>query len=125
MNKPKPTVAIFVFSMLLMSSALSAAGEADVTNVTVRKSSDGRFNFNITVRSNDKGWNYYVDSFEVLSPDGKVLVTHKLLHPHDDEQPFTRDTGNVSLPAGIRKVIVRAHIKPAGYNGATFPVDLP
>lgn len=125
MNKFKSMAAACALGILLTSGASAIAGEADVTNVTVRKSSNGQFNFNVTIRSNDKGWNYYVDSFEVLSPDGKVLVTHKLLHPHDDEQPFTRDTGNVNIPSGIKKVVVRAHIKPAGYSGATFPVDLP
>ena len=61
----------------------------------------------------------------MLGPDGKVLATHKLLHPHDDEQPFTRSSDDVRVPSGIGSVTIRAHHKPAGYNGAVFKVDLP
>jgi hypothetical protein len=48
-----------------------------------------------------------------------------LLHPHEDEQPFTRDLRGVSIPAGIRRVTIRAHMKGVGHDGATLEVALP
>jgi hypothetical protein len=101
------------------------AGEADVVDVAVRHAGDGRFDFDVTVRSNDRGWSHYADKIEVLAPDGSVLGTRVLLHPHETEQPFTRDVYGVAVPPGIAEVVVRVHHKPTGYDGAVMTVRLP
>lgn len=106
-------------------TSLADAGEADVEDVKVRASSPGVYDFDITVRSVDKGWNHYADAFEVVSPEGKVLGQRILLHPHENEQPFTRDLYGVRVPAGIAEVVVRARHKPKGYDGRTMRVRLP
>lgn len=106
-------------------AARALAGEADVVEVKVRASSPGVYDFDITVRSVDKGWNHYADAFEVLSPDGKVLGQRILLHPHETEQPFTRDLYGVRVPDGIVEVVVRARHKPKGYDGRTIRIRLP
>jgi hypothetical protein len=66
-----------------------------------------------------------VDAFEVVAPDGMVLSTRTLLHPHVDEQPFTRSLSGVEIPAGIGEVTVRAHDSVDGYGGAEMTVALP
>ena len=48
-----------------------------------------------------------------------------LLHPHETEQPFTRDLYGVRVPAGIVEVVVRARHKPKGYASASFRLKLP
>jgi hypothetical protein len=101
------------------------AGEADVVDVKVRRNSSGTYDFDITVKSIDKGWNHYADAFEVLGPDGTVLGRRVLLHPHETEQPFTRDLYGVKIPAGVTQVTVRARHKPKGYDGKTMGVTLP
>lgn len=101
------------------------AGEADVVDVKVRLNSAGTYDFDITVKSVDKGWHYYADAFEVLGPDGKVLGQRILLHPHETEQPFTRDLYGVRIPAGVTHVTVRARHKPKGYDGRTMAITLP
>ncbi len=110
-------------SVLLAGAAI--AGEADVIDVKVARARDGTYNFDVTIKSNDKGWEYYCDAFEVLSADGKVLGTRVLLHPHADEQPFTRELHGVKIPAGVERVTVRARHKPRGYDGKTLAVKLP
>jgi hypothetical protein len=114
---------LFLAVLLVAQGAL--AGEADVIDVKVRRNSSGTYDFDITVRSVDKGWNYYADAFEVLGPDGKVLGRRVLLHPHETEQPFTRDLYGVSIPAGVAHVTVRARHKPKGYDGKVQRVALP
>ena len=115
---------------LLLATALllapaAWAGEADVVAAKVRRTADGSYDFDVTVKSNDRGWDYFADAFEVLTPDGKVLGTRVLLHPHETEQPFTRDLYGVKIPKGIERVVIRARHKPKGYDGKTLTVDLP
>ncbi|OGA09225.1 MAG: hypothetical protein A3D95_08815 [Betaproteobacteria bacterium RIFCSPHIGHO2_12_FULL_69_13] len=114
----------FLFGIALACSG-AWAGEADVIDVKARRSAPGTYDFDITVKSVDKGWEYYADAFEVLAPDGKLLGRRILLHPHETEQPFTRDLYGVKIPAGIERVIVRARHKPKGYDGKTLSVTLP
>jgi hypothetical protein len=107
-------------------AALGAvAGEADVVDVKVRRSAPGVYDFDVTVRSVDKGWEHYADAFEVLSPDGKLLGRRVLLHPHESEQPFTRDLYGVRIPPAVERVVVRARHKPKGYDGKAVEVTLP
>jgi hypothetical protein len=103
----------------------AAAGEADVVGVEVRRSAPGVYDFDVTIRSVDRGWDYYADAFEVLTVDGRVLGRRELLHPHETEQPFTRDLRGVRIGPEIAQVLVRARHKPRGYGGATKIVELP
>lgn len=96
-----------------------------MVDVKVRRNSSGGFDFDVTVKSVDKGWDHYADAFEVLAPDGTVLGRRVLLHPHETEQPFTRDLYGVTIAAGITHVTVRARHKPKGYDGETMSVALP
>jgi hypothetical protein len=98
----------------LFNTSQANAGEADVTQAKVKRNADGTYRFDVTVKSKDTGWDYYAERFEVLSLDGKILGTRVLLHPHDDEQPFTREVDGVKIPAGMAEVKVRALMKRKG-----------
>jgi hypothetical protein len=92
--------------------AIAQAGEADVVAVKLRPGAAAdQVSFDVTIRSRDRGWDYYAERFEVVAPDGTLLGTRVLLHPHEDEQPFTRELDNVRIPAGVRSVVVRAWMK--------------
>ena len=114
-----------LLAILLLSAPAASAGEADVIAAKVRRAPDGSYNFDVTVKSNDRGWDYFADAFEVLTLDGKVLGTRVLLHPHETEQPFTRDLYGVKIPKGVERVVIRARHKPKGYDGKTLTVDVP
>ena len=113
-----------VLAILFFAQA-AFAGEADVVDVKVRRNASGTYDFDVTVKSVDKGWNHYADAFEVLGPEGALLGRRILLHPHETEQPFTRDLYGVRIPAGVTQVTVRARHKPRGYDGETMSVPLP
>lgn len=100
------------------------AGDADVTAVAVRQAGSGVYDFDVTVRSADTGWERYADRLEVLRADGTVLGTRVLDHPHEAEQPFTRDLYGVRIPAGIGTVQVRAHFKPTGFGSRAATVTI-
>ncbi|MBX2806091.1 MAG: hypothetical protein KTR19_08970 [Hyphomicrobiales bacterium] len=120
----KIRAAICAFA-LLIAPATALAEKADVVGVEVRQESPGVYRFNVTVKSDDTGWEKYADKWEVLSPDGEILGERILLHPHENEQPFTRSLSGVAIPAGVTSVRIRAHDKIEGYGGKEMTVELP
>ena len=106
-----------------MIAGSASAGEADVVGVRMVERG-GTYSFSVTVRHADAGWEHYADKWEVVAPDGKVIDTRVLAHPHDSEQPFTRNLGGVRIPADLTKVRVRAHDKVHGYGGREMEVDM-
>lgn len=94
-------------------------------DVEVARRADGTYRFDVTVAHADTGWDHYADAFEILAPNGEVLGIRKLLHPHVDEQPFTRSLPGVSIPDGVVEVVVRSHDSVHGYGGMMLEVDLP
>lgn len=108
------------FVLLAVASGTARAGEADVIGAVAHRTAHGVYDLDVTVRSRDTGWERYADRIEVLAPDGTVLAVRVLEHPHDTEQPFTRDVPQVIIPSGIEAVTVRARFKPVGYDGDTF-----
>lgn len=114
-----------LLSSLTASASVTLAGEADVEKVKISKESAGSYRFDVTVRHDDKGWDHYANKWEVVAPDGKVLGTRILAHPHDTEQPFTRSLGGVKIPAGVEKVRVRAYDSVHGAGGTEQEVVVP
>jgi hypothetical protein len=111
--------------LLLTPCAPVFASEAEVLEVDVACNSSLLCRFDVTVTHADQGWKHYANRWEILSPDGEILATRVLAHPHDDEQPFTRSLTNVSIPDGLSEVIVRAHDLMHEYGGAELVVQLP
>jgi hypothetical protein len=103
---------------------VALAGEADVVDVKATHEAGGTWRFDVTVRHADEGWDHYADKWEVLAPDGTLLATRVLLHPHETEQPFTRSLSGVTIPADVDRVTIRAHDSVHGYGGAVLAVAL-
>jgi len=104
--------------------AVCGAGDADVVKVDARRETDGRWHFDVTVRHADSGWDHYADKWDVVGPDGNVIATRTLLHPHENEQPFTRSLSGVVIPDAVTVVTIRAHDSVHGYGGETVDVRL-
>jgi hypothetical protein len=92
---------------------------------------DGTWTFHVTVEHPDTGWEDYADGWDVVTPDGTVLkpnpddpFTRLLLHPHENEQPFTRSQRDIEIPEGVTEVRVRAHDIVDGFGGEEIVVDL-
>ena len=81
--------------------------------------------FRRTVEHADSGWDHFANKWDVLTTDGTVVASRELLHPHENEQPFTRSLQDVKLPAGTKDVDVRAHDSVHGYGGQTIRVSIP
>ena len=118
-------VLITAFLWLLSPVAISLAGEADVVGVKASSGKDGTWSFSVTVRHDDGGWDHYADKWEVLRPEGEVLGTRVLLHPHVSEQPFTRSLGGVKIPDDVDRIVVRARDSIHDFGGNEMEVELP
>jgi len=100
------------------------AGCANVVAATIEPSGD-TYRLSATILSADTGWDKYADAWEVRGPDGTVLGTRILAHPHVDEQPFTRSLTDVEIPAGVAHVEIVARDSEAGFCGDTVSIAVP
>jgi len=111
-------------SVVISFSSLLFAGEADVVDVVISKTSNGQFRIDTTVLHDDMGWDHYADRWDVVAPDGTVLGSRVLAHPHDNEQPFTRSL-TLAIPANIATVTIRANDSVHELGGKEMQVTVP
>ena len=97
----------------------------DVVDVKVEASGNNHFDFDVTISSPYDSPQRYADAFRVSSMTGQPFGERKLLHDHADEQPFTRDLYSVSIPVGVRMVVIQARDQKYGYGGRTMQALLP
>ena len=103
---------------LIVTTSTGFSDEAVVVDVEAVPEAGSTWQFSVTVRHADEGWEHYADKWQVLGPDGTVLGERVLLHPHVDEQPFTRSLGGVTIPEDVEVVEVRAHDTVDGWGPA-------
>ena len=115
----------------MSASPTRSAANADVLFVRAVQSADGTWTFHVTVEHPDTGWDDYADGWDVLTPDDTIIkpdpdspFTRLLLHPHENEQPFTRSQTGIVIPPDVTQVRVRAHDLVDGYGGREVLVDL-
>ena len=116
---------VVVLKSVFFLTGLVYAGEADVIKVEIKPGVDNTYQFYVTVQHKDEGWKHYADKWDVVAPDGTVLGTRVLYHPHVNEQPFTRSLGGVKIPSGIEEVTIRAHDSVHKYGGREVKVKVP
>ena len=117
---------ILALLALALPTGGALAGLADVLQAQIRPSDTaGRFDVAVTVRHADSGWDHYANRWEILAPDGSVLATRVLAHPHVHEQPFTRALTGVAIPPSYTWVRVRAHDLVHGYGGREVTLGVP
>ena len=104
---------------------------ADVVQVQAVEQADGSWMIAVTVAHPDTGWDDYANGWDVVTPTGEVLkpdpdspFTRLLLHPHENEQPFTRSQSGIVIPDGVTQMRVRAHDLVDGFGGQEVVVDL-
>jgi len=110
--------------IIITFSTQSSAGGADVIDASAMRESNGRYTVSATILHKDEGWKHYVNRFEVLTPDGKLIGARYLGHPHVNEQPFTRSATSVNVPKGINEIRIRAHDNVHGFSGKEFTLKL-
>ncbi|MFP3915890.1 MAG: hypothetical protein ACLFWM_13510, partial [Actinomycetota bacterium] len=98
---------------------------AHVVDGEIERDGDGTFTVSATVSSADTGPEKYADAWEIRDEEGEVLDVRELLHPHVDEQPFTRSLNGVEIPDHVDSVTLAAHDSVEGFCGETLRLDVP
>ncbi|CAN5791887.1 hypothetical protein BH24DEI2_BH24DEI2_00100 [soil metagenome] len=93
---------------------------AHVLGTEFTKTAADTYTVSATVRHDDKGWNDYADAFEVKGEQAENGL-RELLHPHDDEQPFTRSQSDVRASG---EVWLEAKTNVVGLGGSKIYLDL-
>ena len=109
---------LFFFNLTL------SANEVEVVNVKANQSKDQSWNFDVTLKHDDEGWDHYANEWQIIAPDNKILGTRTLYHPHVNEQPFTRSLSGVKIPKEIKTVRIIAKDTVHGLSHKAVEVEL-
>lgn len=113
--------AILLVPMAVAGPAL--ADPAEIVGATARATNAG-WQFDVTIAHGDTGWEDYADGWRVELADGTILGTRILVHPHVEEQPFTRSLREVTIPGGVSEVHIRASTNVTGWADTRQTVPL-
>lgn len=97
-----------VVLVLGLSSSWVYAGKPEVVTAEAECNVQQVCTVRVTLRHDDTGWDHYANQWQVLNPQGQVLATRTLHHPHVNEQPFTRSLSGVRIPSSMKTVLIRA-----------------
>jgi hypothetical protein len=110
--------------VLLLGSLLATfADEVKIEHTVFKKRGDA-WTVDTTLRHGDTGWEHYADAWRVVDEAGKELGQRVLVHPHENEQPFTRSLNGMLIPSETRIVYVEAHDNVHGWSKQRIRVDL-
>lgn len=119
----KHILSILAFVIGSIVTGIASGGEVEIVNVTV--SCSGSCSFSVTLKHADEGSDHYANQWDVMTMDNELLKSRVLLHPHVNEQPFTRSLSGVQIPAGTTRVKIRAKDLKHGYSSNQYTVQLP
>ncbi len=111
-----------IFTVASLSSA--NADDPVIVKAEAHKSSNGHYRFSVTVKHADTGWKHYVNKWDVVTLDGKLLGSRTLWHPHVNEQPFTHSLDGVKISDDTKKVKIRVHDNVHGYGKKEYEIHL-
>ncbi|MCB5199987.1 hypothetical protein LGQ03_12125 [Loktanella sp. TSTF-M6] len=114
-----------MFTLLILGLATPALADAPVVTAAQVARDGPAWRFDVTLSHPDTGWDHYADGWRVEDADGTILGTRALLHPHVNEQPFTRSLGNVAVPTNLSVVFIRTKCAVDGWSTDTVSVALP
>ena len=109
---------------LILLCQATIAGEVTLVDAKATQTAAGVYRFDVTLEHSDSGWDHYADRWDVVAPNGEILGSRILYHPHVNEQPFTRSLSGVTIPTGVDQVDIRAHDKLHGDSPQRFRLIL-
>ena len=124
MEKRNKTNTLTAIVLALIALNVAKAGDVEILAADFKHSGNNQWSVNVTLAHADSGWDHYADDWRVVDADGNILGDRVLLHPHEDEQPFTRSVSGVNIPQGTTIVYIEAHDMVQGWTPNRLTVDL-
>lgn len=114
---------ISLLTLFLLLPCIAYAGEADVIAAEVEHAGGNFYRFKVTVQHDDESWEHFAKAWEVLDTDGNILGARILMHPHINEQPFTRSQ-TITIPENVNQVTIRAYDLVHEFGGKELTIDI-
>ncbi|MDW3095186.1 MAG: hypothetical protein R8G33_05910 [Gammaproteobacteria bacterium] len=109
--------------LLLVMSASAYAHPPQILKAEAKVKTNQLFNIAVTIRHADTGWDHYANEWVVIANDGKEIAKRTLYHPHVNEQPFTRNLSDVSLPIDASKITIKAKCNKGHESNSYVLID--
>ena len=110
-------------SAFWLATTPAQADPADIVAAEATETASG-WRFEVTILHPETGWDDYADGWRVEAPDGTVLGTRVLAHPHVTEQPFTRSLSGIAIPDDLDRVAIRSRTSVEGWGTETLLLPL-
>ncbi len=110
--------------LVLFLSQMTSANEVNILQASFSQHTSGLWSIKVTLKHDDASWKHYADDWRIVDEKGNILADRILVHPHINEQPFTRGLNNVKIPSNIKTVFIEAHDKVHGWSKNRLKVNL-
>lgn len=124
-------VPFLIASILLLGNAPVVHADSDparVADVQVKRDSEdqaGIFHIRVTIEHEDEGWDDYVETWEIVGPDGTVFGARPFFEPASEGPTTITALSGVIIPEDVKTVTVRARTYPDGEVSEPFEIDIP
>jgi hypothetical protein len=117
-----------LYALTLICVGSASADDVNILTASFQQQAQHQggtqWSVSVTLRHNDTGWDHYADEWRIVDIDGQVFGNRVLLHPHIDEQPFTRSANGIIVPDDVSIVYIEAHDKIDGWMKSRLEVNL-
>jgi len=120
MKNPMRLAIGVVFGMSLQVHA----NEVTIVDASIVATGSDRYRVSVTLEHADTGWDHYANRWDVLDEAGKLLGSRELLHPHVEEQPFTRSL-TLQIPSTVKQITIVANDSVHGLSEQSFALAMP
>ena len=114
---------ILLLLSLVLYIIITTASDVQLLTAAIIHQSQDEYLVSIKLQHEDTGWDHYADEWRIVDQQGTVLGTRVLLHPHVQEQLFTRALSNVKLDDKHTKIYIEAHDKQHGWAKEKLEID--
>lgn len=105
----------YIFILLWLCASPALADPPTIERVVATQTGT-TWQFDVTIRHPDTGWDHYADGWRVLDMQGNEIGLRILHHPHETEQPFTRSLSGVKIPFGLSEIQIEARCSIDGWS---------
>lgn len=98
--------------------------EVKILGAVFKKTDRNQWSVSVSLKHADTGWEHYADQWRIVDQKGTIVGRRVLLHPHVDEQPFTRSLAGIVVPTNTTVLYVEAHDKVHGWAKNRLKLEL-